>query len=63
MAVGDERAQAARPGEGQRLAVVGLAPVGIEPVGARRDEAEQAQGTWLVGRRASAPWGSPACRT
>ena len=31
--VGDERAHAARLGEGQRLAVVGLATLGIEPVG------------------------------
>ena len=43
MAVGDERAHAARLGEGQRLAVVGLAALGIEPIGMGRDVAEQMQ--------------------
>ena len=43
MAVGDERAHAARLGEGQRLAIVGLAAVGVEPVGMGRDVAEQMQ--------------------
>src|SRR5262249_10873479 len=41
VAVGDERAHAARLGEGQRLAVVGLAALGIEPVGVGRDVTEQ----------------------
>jgi hypothetical protein len=40
-AVGDQRAHAARLGEGQRLAVVGLAALGVEPVGMSRDVAEQ----------------------
>ena len=39
--VGDERAHAARLGEGQRLAVVGLAALGVEAVGMGRDIAEQ----------------------
>src|ERR1700730_4153098 len=39
--VGDERAHAARRGEGQRLAVVGLTALGIEPVGMGRDVAEE----------------------
>jgi hypothetical protein len=43
MAVGDERAHAAGLGEGQRLAVVGLAALGVEPVGMGRDVAEQVQ--------------------
>ena len=43
VAVGDERAHAARLGEGQRLAVVGLAALGVEPVGMGRDVAEQVQ--------------------
>src|SRR5262249_46475643 len=43
VAVGDERAQAARLGEGQRLAVVGLAALGIEPVGMGRDVTEQVE--------------------
>ena len=41
MAVGDERAHATRLGEGQRLAVVGLAALRIEPVGVGRDVTEQ----------------------
>jgi hypothetical protein len=41
VAVGDERAHAARLGEGPRLAVVGLAALGIEPIGMGRDVAEQ----------------------
>ena len=41
VAVGDERAHAARLGEGQRLAVVSLAALGVEPVGMGRDVAEQ----------------------
>jgi D-arabinose 1-dehydrogenase-like Zn-dependent alcohol dehydrogenase len=41
--VGDERAHAARLGEGQRLAVVGLGGLGVEPVGMGRDVAEQVQ--------------------
>src|SRR2546426_5570263 len=40
VAVRDERAHAARLGEGQRLAVVGLAALGVEPVGMDRDVAE-----------------------
>src|SRR5262249_12520100 len=43
MAVGDKRAHAARLGEGQRLAVVGLAAFGIEPVGGGRDVTEQVE--------------------
>ncbi len=43
VAVGEERAHAARLGEGQGLAVVGLAGLGIEPVGMGRDVAEQVQ--------------------
>ena len=43
MAVGDERAHAARLGESQRLAVVGLAALGVESVGMGRDVAEQVQ--------------------
>jgi hypothetical protein len=39
MAVGDERAHPARLGEHQRLAVMGLATLGIEPVGMHRDVA------------------------
>ena len=41
VAVGDERAHAARLGEGQRVGVVDLAALGIEPVGMGRDVAEQ----------------------
>jgi hypothetical protein len=41
--VGDERAHPARLGEGQRLAVVGLAALDIDPVGVGRDVAEQVQ--------------------
>ena len=41
--MGDERAHAARLGEGQRLAVVGLAALGIEPVGVGRDVPEQVE--------------------
>src|SRR5262245_24002704 len=40
VAVGDERAHAAWLGECERLAVVGLAALGIEPVGMGRDVAE-----------------------
>src|SRR5262249_42457188 len=43
VAVGDERAHATRLGEGQRLAVVGLAALGIEPVGMVRDVTDQAE--------------------
>ena len=43
VAVGDERAHAARLGKRQRLAVVGLAALGVEPVGMGRDVAEQMQ--------------------
>ena len=43
MAVGDEGAHAPRLGERQRLAVVGFAALGIEPVGMGRDVAEQVQ--------------------
>ena len=43
VAVGDEGAHAARLGERQRLAVVGLTALGIEPVGMGRDVAEQVQ--------------------
>src|SRR5215831_7079033 len=54
VAVGDERAHAARLGEGQRLAVVGLAALGIEPVGVGRDVTEQVErmgrGPGLTGR-------------
>jgi hypothetical protein len=48
--VGDERAHAARPGEGQRLSVVGLADGGDEPVGMAGDIAEQMQ---CMGRESS----------
>ena len=41
VAVGDERAHSARLGEGERLAVVGLAALGVEAVGMGRDIAEQ----------------------
>ena len=43
VAVGDEGSHAARLGERQRLAVVGLAALGVEPVGMGRDVAEQVQ--------------------
>ena len=43
VAVGDEGPHAARLGERQRLAVVGLAALGVEPVGIGRDVAEQVQ--------------------
>jgi hypothetical protein len=45
VAVGDERAHAAGLGERQRLMVVGLAALGIEPVGMGGDVAEQVQST------------------
>src|SRR4030095_3381131 len=48
VAVGDERAHAARPGEGQRLAVVGLAARGIEPVGMGRDVSQQVESVGRV---------------
>ena len=41
VAVGDERTHAPRFGERQRLAVVSLAALWIEPVGMSRDIAEQ----------------------
>jgi hypothetical protein len=41
MAVGDERAHAARLGQRQRPAIVGLAALGVEPMGVGRDVAEQ----------------------
>ena len=41
VAVGDERAHAARLGKRQRLTVVDLAVLGIEQVGVGRDVAEQ----------------------
>src|SRR5262249_13805449 len=43
VAVGDERAHAARLGEGQRLAVMGLAALGIEPGGVGRDVTYQVE--------------------
>ena len=43
VAAGDQRAHAAWLGEGQRLAVVGLATLGIEPVGMGCDVAKQVQ--------------------
>ena len=43
MAVGDERTHAAGLGQGERLAVVGLAALGIEAVGMGRDVAEQVE--------------------
>ena len=46
--MGDEGPHAARLGERQRLAVVGLAALGIEPVGMGRDVAEQVQGMGRV---------------
>src|SRR5215467_223406 len=45
VAVGDERAHAARLRERQRLAVVGLAALRVEPVGMGRDVAQQVQRT------------------
>jgi hypothetical protein len=41
IAVRDEGTHAARLGEGQRLAVVGTAALGVEPVGVGRDVAKQ----------------------
>ena len=41
VAVGDEGSHAARLGQRQRLAVAGLAALGVEPVGMGRDVAEQ----------------------
>ena len=41
--MGDQRAHAARLGERQRLAIVSLAALGVEPVGMGRDVAEQMQ--------------------
>src|SRR5215470_4356446 len=43
VAVGDEGAHAARLGQRQRLAVVGLAALRVEPIGMGRDVAEQVQ--------------------
>ena len=43
VAMRDEWAHAARLGEGQRLLVVGLATLGVEPVEMGRDVAEQVQ--------------------
>ena len=43
VAMRDERAHAARLGERQCLAVVGLPALGIEPVGMGRDVAEEVQ--------------------
>jgi alkylhydroperoxidase family enzyme len=43
VAVGYERTHATGLGERQRLAVVGLAAVGVEPVGMGRDITEQVQ--------------------
>jgi hypothetical protein len=43
VAAGDEGAHAAWLGERQRLAVVGLAALGIEPVGMGCDVAKQVQ--------------------
>jgi hypothetical protein len=40
VAVGDERAHATGLGERQRVPVVGLAALGVEPVGMGRDIAE-----------------------
>jgi len=40
MAVGDEGAHSARLGKRQRLAIVGFAALGIEPVGMGCDVAE-----------------------
>jgi hypothetical protein len=41
--VGNERAHVPRLSEGQGLTVVGLTVLGIEPVGVRRDVAEQVE--------------------
>src|SRR5215471_19882258 len=49
VAVGDEGAHAARLGEGQRLAVLGLALLDVEPIGMGRDVAEKVQ---CMGREA-----------
>jgi hypothetical protein len=43
VAMGDERSHAARLGQRQRLEVMGLAALGVEPVGMGRDVAEQVQ--------------------
>jgi len=43
MAVGDERAHAPRLGQRQCLAVMGLAALGVEPVGMGGDIAEQVE--------------------
>jgi hypothetical protein len=54
VAVRDEGAHATRLGEGQGLPVVGLAPLGVKPVGMSRDVAKQVQRvsreSWLMGR-------------
>ena len=50
--VGDEGAHAAGLGERQRLAVMGLAALDIEPVGMGRDVAEQVQSV----SREGCPW-------
>src|SRR5215470_15929457 len=50
VAVGDERTHAARLCEGQRLAVVGLAALGVELLGVGRDVPEQMDGIGLPGR-------------
>ena len=58
VAVGDERAHAARLGESQCLAVVGFDPLRVEPVGMGRDVAEQVQ---RMGRVPVVVWrGAPA---
>src|SRR5262249_45229740 len=41
VAVGDEGAHAARLGQSQRLAILGLGGLGIEPIGMARDVAQQ----------------------
>src|SRR5215471_18967805 len=50
VAVGDEGAHAARFGQRKRLAVVGLAALGIEPLGVGRDVTEQVERVGRVPR-------------
>ncbi len=53
MTVGDEGAHSARLGERQRLTVVSLAALRVEPVGMGRDVAEQVQ---RMGRESELTW-------
>ncbi len=53
VAVGDERAHAARFGDGQRLLVMSRAALGVGPVGMGRDVTKQ---VWHVGREPRMTW-------